>query len=184
MSFVTRPTVTPTWATDTDYPADSDPDASTPTKVAPSSGYRDMGFRRDLPVIAQYTNYWRNLVGSWLGYLDQQSLQAETRLLADADFTDAGYVLLGHDPGVASTRVRVLRLDATSTDVEIRAADLSTTDEGFIVEVCCRGMTGGHNVLITNNTGLSTLLTMTAAGTCYSRWLWTGTAWLLLSKST
>ena len=65
-----RPTSVPSWATDTNYPNDAGPDAATATKIEPSSGYKAVGERRDSGIVAQYGNWWRNLVYKWVKWLD------------------------------------------------------------------------------------------------------------------
>lgn len=69
-----RPTVLPTWATDTNYTGGSD--VGTPTKITLPSGFRSQGWERDAPFLAQYANQLGNEVGNWVTWLDQVTAAA------------------------------------------------------------------------------------------------------------
>lgn len=77
----------PEWASDTDYPADAAPEASTATKVAPTSGQETIGWRPDQIPTAQEMNYWMNLVYQWLTYLDGGSLVGNVLVTGDLHVT-------------------------------------------------------------------------------------------------
>lgn len=68
-----KPTDIPTWATDADYPAGPDAWSATPTKVEPSTGQKEEGWDPAQRPPAQYWNWWMNLVGQWLEYVDVQT---------------------------------------------------------------------------------------------------------------
>lgn len=65
-----RPATLPLYATDANYPAGPEPEAGTPTKVAPTSGELAVGYRPGAKPTAQKFNWWRNLVGEWVDHLD------------------------------------------------------------------------------------------------------------------
>lgn len=65
-----KPSILATWASALDYPADAAPEASTPTKVAPTTGQATIGWRPDQIPTAQEENYWKNAVGQWIAYLN------------------------------------------------------------------------------------------------------------------
>lgn len=68
-----RPTQLPLWATDANYPAGSDPWAGSPTKVAPTSGDQARGWTPNQEPSPQAFNWWKNLVGQWFTWLDDQT---------------------------------------------------------------------------------------------------------------
>lgn len=65
-----KPTVVPTWSTNANYAASTQPWASTPTKVQPPSGVQAEGLNPEDPTVAQYENWLRNAVGQWCSFLD------------------------------------------------------------------------------------------------------------------
>lgn len=67
---MTRPLISPVWATDTNYPAGSDEWSATPTKVAPSGGKVGTGVVPDTDFPAQEYNYMVGNHGAWLDHLD------------------------------------------------------------------------------------------------------------------
>lgn len=98
---MTRPSTVPTFATDATYPSDAGPDAGTANKIVAPGGYQATGLRRDGPVIAQYENSWKNLVGSWLDWLskitgDDGSVAGDAVVVQPRlDLKNAGNQLLG-----------------------------------------------------------------------------------------
>ncbi len=78
-------TAVPTWASDTNYPADAEPEASTATKVAPTSGQATIGWRPDQIPTAQEQNYWMNLIGDYVAWLATKVVSRE-RAISFADF--------------------------------------------------------------------------------------------------
>lgn len=52
-----QPQFDPSWATDADYPAGSDPWSATPTRVEPSAGFSAAGFAPNTIPAAQHLNY-------------------------------------------------------------------------------------------------------------------------------
>ncbi len=64
-----KPTTVPTFATNTNFAASTQPWASTATKVQPPSGVLAEGHNPEDPTVAQYENWWKNLVGQWAQYL-------------------------------------------------------------------------------------------------------------------
>ncbi len=71
----TKPSSTPEWSSDTDYPADAAPEASTPTTVEPSSGKKATGWRPQEKPKAQNLNWFQNLTWLWLVYLSDGDFQ-------------------------------------------------------------------------------------------------------------
>jgi hypothetical protein len=67
---VSRPDTLPEWATDTNYPAGSDPWSGLPTKRAPSAGEIAQGAEPNTGLAAQHFNYQLGLIGDWVAYLD------------------------------------------------------------------------------------------------------------------
>lgn len=65
-----KPTSVPTWATNVNYPASSQPWASTATKVQPPSSVQMIGHEPENPVVAQYENWILNLWGQWASFVD------------------------------------------------------------------------------------------------------------------
>lgn len=72
-----KPTPVPTWATNTNYAASTQPWASTPTKVQPPSGVQNEGINPEDPVVAQYENWLRNMYGQWLAWLNSFSMDVD-----------------------------------------------------------------------------------------------------------
>lgn len=68
----------PEWAVDTNYPAGAEPEAGTPTKVAPTSSQADIGWRPGAKPPAQEMNHWQNLVHQNFEYLYSILGDAET----------------------------------------------------------------------------------------------------------
>lgn len=69
-----EPTVSPSWATDTNYPAGVEPEAGTPTKVEPTAGKKAIGFRPEEYPPAQYFNWFMWLVAKWIQFLSSARL--------------------------------------------------------------------------------------------------------------
>lgn len=66
-----KPTELAKWATDTNYPAGSEPEAGTPTKVAYTLGQEQVGWRPGQRPPAQELNTWMHRVGKWIDWIDQ-----------------------------------------------------------------------------------------------------------------
>lgn len=81
-----KPVIIPTWASDANYPAGAEPEAGTPTKVAPTTGQGTIGWRPDQIPTAQEQNWWMDLVADWLAYLDGANI--------DGDLTVTGNLLV------------------------------------------------------------------------------------------
>jgi len=64
-----KPAEVPEWATDTNY--SSGVDIGTPTKVDPGSGVKAQGHVPGTRGAAQTMNWWKNLVGSWVGWVNE-----------------------------------------------------------------------------------------------------------------
>lgn len=75
-----KPASLPEWASDTNFPAGVEPEAGTPTKVAPTSGQETNGWRPDQVPTAQEMNYWQNLVYQWLQYLDGSNFDDDVEI--------------------------------------------------------------------------------------------------------
>lgn len=95
-------TPAPEWASDANYPAGPEPEAGFPTKVAPTSGQADVGWRPDQIPPAEEENWWKNNVWLWLAYLQEITapkwkwIAAEAATVVDADFTPiAGRGMVG-----------------------------------------------------------------------------------------
>jgi len=65
-----KPSSVPSWATNTNFAASNQPWASTPTKVQPPSGVQAEGYNPEDPLVAQHENWWKNLAGAWVSFLD------------------------------------------------------------------------------------------------------------------
>lgn len=65
-----KPTDLPEWATDANYSAGAEPEAGSPTKVAPISSKKASGWRPEEKPKAQSLNWWQNLVYQWVTWLD------------------------------------------------------------------------------------------------------------------
>ena len=63
---VPKPASMPAWATDDNYPADAEPEAGSPTKVAYTLGQATIGWRPKGRPPAQELNTWMNLVYQWI----------------------------------------------------------------------------------------------------------------------
>lgn len=72
-----KPTDLAPWATDDNYPADSEPEASTPTKVAYTLGQEAVGWRPKARPPARELNTWMNRVGKWIDYLNAGELEGD-----------------------------------------------------------------------------------------------------------
>src|SRR5574343_1509343 len=66
-----RPAQLPTFATDATY--DSGPESGLATKVAFTSGEMAQGHRPASAPAAPKLNWWQNLVGQWVTWLDSQA---------------------------------------------------------------------------------------------------------------
>src|SRR5574341_295905 len=77
-----KPASKPTWATDANYPANTQPWASSATKVQPSSGKQAEGWEPEEPPPAQYMNWWKNLVGQWVDFVDDSFGSSQAVFLA------------------------------------------------------------------------------------------------------
>jgi hypothetical protein len=64
-----KPTEIAPWATNANYPNDSEPEANTPTKVEPDVE-ETIGWRPGKKPPAQKMNWWQNVVGQWIAYLN------------------------------------------------------------------------------------------------------------------
>lgn len=67
-----RPTHTPDWASDANYPAGSDPWSSQPTKVQPDPSDETQGFVPATRPPAQWWNWILNLLSAWVVYLTDE----------------------------------------------------------------------------------------------------------------
>lgn len=67
---MSRPTVLPEWATDTDYPSGTDDWSSQPTKVEPSSGEKGTGFIPQDEMAADKLNFILGNHADWIVYLE------------------------------------------------------------------------------------------------------------------
>lgn len=67
-----KPTTLIDWAIDTNYPAGVEPEAGTPTKVAPTTGQGTIGHRPDQIPTAQEDNYQRAVVGQWIRWSESR----------------------------------------------------------------------------------------------------------------
>lgn len=65
-----KPNVLANWATDDNYPAGSEPEAGTPTKVPYTLGQEQIGWRPKQRPAAQELNTWMHRVGLWIAYLN------------------------------------------------------------------------------------------------------------------
>jgi hypothetical protein len=65
-----KPVTDATWATDANFPAGGNPWNGTPTKVAPTAGKQAEGWEPKEKPPAQIENWWKNLVGLWLAWLE------------------------------------------------------------------------------------------------------------------
>lgn len=63
-----RPGTTPSWGTDANYPAGTDPWSSTPTRVAPTSGEQAAGYAPKDEPPAQWLNWLWGFAADWIAY--------------------------------------------------------------------------------------------------------------------
>src|SRR5262245_30241789 len=77
--MATKPSTIPTWATNTNFAASSQPWASSPTKVQPASGVQAEGHNPEDPTVAQYENWFKNLVGQWCDWVNKISFNTKVR---------------------------------------------------------------------------------------------------------
>lgn len=70
---MSRPTDSPDWATDVNYPSGVDPWNDQPNKVQPASGIIQEGFVPQNYLAAEYLNYLINNHGRWIDYLDSSA---------------------------------------------------------------------------------------------------------------
>lgn len=66
--MVTRPTQTPTWATDANYPAGADAWSGTPTRVEPAAAQKGTGHVPGERPPAQFFNWLSGLYSDWVSY--------------------------------------------------------------------------------------------------------------------
>lgn len=86
--YMSRPAISADWATNTNYA--TGPDIGTPTKVVPSAGRFQDGWRNtDVPP-AQEQNYWQGLVGDWINWFDS----GDVGLASLSSFSPAGAISL------------------------------------------------------------------------------------------
>jgi hypothetical protein len=64
----TRPTTTPSWATDANYPAGADPWSGTPTRVEPSAPQKGTGNTPATRPPAQHHNWLQGFIADWIAY--------------------------------------------------------------------------------------------------------------------
>jgi len=67
---MTRPTISPDWATDANYPAGGRPWNAQPNKSQPSAGKVGTGFEPENPVAADELNFVLNNHGAWIDSID------------------------------------------------------------------------------------------------------------------
>lgn len=67
---MSRPSALPEWATDTNYPAGTDPWSSTLTRIEPTAGERAAGFVPSEALPSQYLNTLFGEAADWIAYLD------------------------------------------------------------------------------------------------------------------
>jgi hypothetical protein len=63
-----RPGATPSWATDANYPAGTDPWSATPTRVEPDAAQKGTGNVPATRPPAQHHNWLQGLIADWIGY--------------------------------------------------------------------------------------------------------------------
>ncbi len=76
----TKPATVPTWATNANYAASTQPWAATATKVQPPSAVQTEGINPEDPIVAQYENWWKNKVGEWITYFNSNEALPITNL--------------------------------------------------------------------------------------------------------
>lgn len=91
--MATKPSVVPTWATDTNFTNGPAAVIGTPTKVAPSAGVRAEGWIPNTAPGAQHENYEKNLIGQWLDYLDDGQLTGPHQVTSNSVGNVALYVI-------------------------------------------------------------------------------------------
>lgn len=85
-----KPTDLAPWATDANYPNDAEPEANTPTKVALTTE-PTVGWRPGKKPPAQKMNWWQNVVGRWIQWLNDGVWEAVSLALT-GDLTSGGNV--------------------------------------------------------------------------------------------
>ncbi|MFW6087765.1 MAG: glycine-rich domain-containing protein, partial [Myxococcota bacterium] len=87
---MSKPNEVPTWATDDNYSAPGTSFDGKPTKVDPGAGQKAKGFAPGQRPPARWGNWWKNLVGAWLSWLDGHLSEDGSRLQADNGLTVVG----------------------------------------------------------------------------------------------
>lgn len=128
-----RPTRIPTWATDANYPAGSNPWNATPIKVEPSSGIKAAGHTPDTRPPPQWMNDWQNLVGDgWIDYFDKRRILIADEFTGDQINRGIWQDASGHS-GVAvgqdNTGFGVVFIEATAGD-----ANPVVTSQGLFLD--------------------------------------------------
>lgn len=123
------PEAFPDYATSTNY--DTGPDTGTPTKELMMSGDIANGAIRGIPPAPKKWNYWANLVGRWIRYLEgatvaqytpsASSLALNGTLTLTEAFNFGGFTLAGNgvqvpDPGVYRLTGHLLIQSSSTSD--------------------------------------------------------------------
>lgn len=99
------------WATDANYPAGSEPEQGTPTKIATTAPQKAVGWRPEEKPPAQNWNRWNNEAYQWFQYLD------EGQFVGNHTITGSLHVTTTLDiDGVATVNDLLVEDDATVTD--------------------------------------------------------------------
>jgi hypothetical protein len=73
------------WANDANYPAGAEPEAGFPTKVAPTTGQENVGWRPDQIPAAEEDNDWRHRVGLWVAYMNSGVFDGDHKVEGDLE---------------------------------------------------------------------------------------------------
>jgi hypothetical protein len=147
---MSRPTSSPDWSTDTNFPAGSDPWSATPTRVEPSSGEKADGFTPGVAPEAQVVNFLVGNHGDWINH-HEDAIAAQFGNGADGAITFDGTTDLNSFSSRSGT-IYTLTRDVHATNITVNAG-VEVRTAGW--RVYWRGVlttgSGGTNGLITCN---------------------------------
>ena len=168
---MTRPTSDPSWATDANYPAGTDPWSAQPTRSTPSSGKRGTGYVPDTDDAAEEDNDVIGSHGDWINYFD--SILNGSNLMLNDDFMGTTYT-----QNWAATNGTVAEIDdsaagafgavklsfAGSGTAYLHTETLPFVTKDFLFEVSVRAAVLSTGNLLFGNSGLAFLVNGSGTG--------------------
>lgn len=134
-----QPNTLPTWATDATFPAGPEPEAGYPTKVAPTLGKQQTGFRPDEIPTAEELNWAIGWLCLWAAYVKAGVVDGNLHVTGNAQFD--GDVLF-NTPAAAAR----FKNDVVTFDGEIDCNTLHAA-----AGIGCGGEIGGTNLIASGN---------------------------------